>query len=395
MRTAQSRRLPALWGILALACTLLANARPARAMTAEEAGAVEQGMGALFRSDYDGAQRLFREALEKHPGHAAYSLGYATSVWWRMENNFALPDSPEEKTFVAAVKQAIHDAKRARDESGQAQDHLHLAAAYGLRGRWRASRRRWLSAYLDGRRAYRNAKEALKLDPALYDAYLGIGAFDYYVAGLSGIVQALAFTSGGDKTEGLAKLRLAAERGRFGRVAAKLLLVGIHWTLEKKPQEAWRILEELHGQYPDSPLMDSMRLLGLFHLRDSTRLKAEARSYLEKAQRGAPFFQPIDRPVGRCFLGLAAQLSGENAEALKEYEVALNDVPPNHRWRSVLRLFMGEALDLLDRREDAETAYKLALKEPPLWGVHRYARHLLRRPFRSGDNPLPARDSGL
>lgn len=364
-------------------------------MTAEEAGAVEHGMDALFRSDYDGAERLFGEALGKQPGNPVYSLGYATSVWWRMENNFALPDSPQERAFLAAVKRAIQDTKRAKNETGGAEARLHLGAAYGLRGRWRASRRRWWGAYLDGRRAYRHAREALKLDPALYDANLGIGAFDYYVATLSRFVRALAFTSGGDKAEGLAKLRLAAERGRSSRVAAKMLLVGIYWTLEKNPQEAWSILEELHGLYPDSPLMDSMRLLGLFHLRDSEKLKTEARSYLERAERGAPYFQPIDRPVGRAFLGLAEQLSGKYAEALKEYELALDDVPPNHRWGSVLRLFMGEALDLSGRREDAKAAYRLSLEAPPLWGVHRYARHLLRHPFRPEDNPLPTRDSGL
>ena len=106
-----------------------------------------------------------------------------------------------------------------------------------------SSRKSWLTAYIDGRRAYRNAGKAVALDPALYDAYLGIGAFDYYVATLSGFVRALAFTGGGDKAQGLAKLRLAAERGRFSRVAAKLLLVGIYFPLEKKPREAWSILE--------------------------------------------------------------------------------------------------------------------------------------------------------
>lgn len=388
--------MPGLRGVslrLALAAFLLGLGAPARAMTPQEKQVVELGMDALYRSDYDKAERVFGEALGREPGNPVYSLGRAVGAWWRMENNFALPKSPEEKAFLSAVDQALDDAKKALDSADEAGAHLYLGSAYGLRGRWKASRQRWVSAYLDGRRAYKNAQKAVALDPELYDAYFGLGAFDYYVASLSRLVRALAFTKGGDKAMGLAQLRLAAEKGRFSRVAAKLLLVGIHWTFEKDPKEAWDILDEVHRQYPGSPLIESMRLLGLFHLRDAKELETAARGYLEKAQRGEPLYQPIDRPVGRCFLGLSKQLSGDYEEALKEYQAALDDVPPGHKWRSVMRLFMGETFDLLGRREEAKASYRQALKEAPLWGVPRYAERLLDHPFQAKDEPLPTRGS--
>lgn len=377
---------------LLLALLLLPPA-PARAMSAEDEAVVQRGLDALYMSDYEGAERIFAEAMSARPGDPVPSLGRATAVWWRMENDFAEPGSADEKEFAAAVKQAVADAKKARGAGG-AEAYLYLGAAYGLRGRREAALRQWFGAYFDGRRAYRNARKAVKLNPELYDAYLGLGAFDYYVATLSRFVRALAFTSGGGRDKGLSELDLAT-RGRYSGVAARLLIVGIDWTFEKKPQDAWKILEELHRRYPASPMIDAMRLIGLFQLRDGPGLKTEARIFLDKAERGAPFFRPADRPAGRYFLGLGEQLSGEYPQALAEYEEALKDVPAGHKMRSMLHLFMGECRDLQGRRDDAAALYRQALKDAPMWGVPRYAKYLLKRPFRAGDNPLPARNDDL
>lgn len=364
-------------------------------MTSEQESAVVRGLDCLYRLDFDGSEKVFVEAMKAHPGDPVYSLGAAVTAWWRLENDFVPAGSPEEKAFFAAVSAAIKDAKRESRSGVKAEGYLYLGAAYGLRGRREAAHHQWLSAYLDGRKAYRNERKAVKLDPDLADAYLGIGAFDYYVATLSRFVRLFVFTKVSDKSQGLEELRVAAEHGRFSGVAAKLVLVGIDWTFEKKPKEAWEILEELHERYPDSPLMDSMRLIALFHLRDGERLKRDARTFLEKAERGAPNFRPVDRDAGRYFLGLGEQLTGQYTRALTEYEHALRDVPPHHPWRSMLRLFMGECQDLLGRREEAVASYHQALAEPPLWGVPRYARYLLKHPFTAGENPLPARNDDL
>jgi tetratricopeptide (TPR) repeat protein len=383
------------FGPFVLAALVLLSPAPARAMTPEDEAVVARGLDALYMSDFDGAERIFREAQKSRPGDPVASLGFATAVWWRMENDFAPPGSADEKAFADAVKEALGDAKRARDHGGdKAEASLCLGAAYGLRARREAALHHWFSAYFAGKKAYRDAQKAVALNPELYDAYLGIGSFDYYVATLSSFVRAFAFTSGGGREKGLAELQLAT-RGRYSGVAAELLLVGIDWTFEKKPQDAWKILEELHAKYPESPMIDSMRLIGLFHLRDGAALKKEASAFLAKAERGAPFFRPLDVPGGRYFLGLGEQLSGEYVPALAEYESALAEVPAQHGMRSMLHLFIGECQDLQGRRDEALASYRQALKDPPLWGVPRYAKYLLKRPFQPGDNPLPARNDEL
>ncbi len=380
--------------LASLAALVLLSPAPARAMSPENKAVVVRGLDALYRSDYDGSEKIFADALRERPGDPPLSLGYAVAAWWRMENDFAPEGSPQEKNFLAAVKRASDDAARAAAARGDAESYLYLGAAYGLRGRLAAARKQWLKAYLDGRRSYRYERRAVKLDPGLNDAYLGLGTFDYYVARLSPIVRFFVFTKASDKAQGLAELQ-AAEKGEFSEVAAKLLLVGIDWTFEKKPREAWTILQELTARYPGSPLIASMRLIGLFHLRDGAGLEREARVFLQKAESGAQYYRPIDKAAGHYFLGLGEQLSGRYEAALAEERAALEFIPEGHRTRGLPRLFIGECLDLLGRRDEAVAAYRAALKDPPFWGVPRYAKYLVKHPFRAGDNPLPGRNDEL
>lgn len=379
---------------LALAAAALLAAAPARALSADDQKIVDSGLDALYHSDYDGSDAIFEKAVAEHPGDPALSLCDAISKWWRLENDFAPPGSPEEKRFLAADEKAIDDAKRASDKGNDAEAFVCLGAAYGLRGRLEAAQKHWLKAYGDGKRAYRSEQRAVKLDPSLDDAYLGLGAFDYYSARLSKFARFFIFTKNGDKGQGLAELERATH-GRFSGVAAQFLLVGIDWTFEKKPDEAWKILEELRARFPGSPLIEGMRLIGLFHKRDAAGLEREARVFLANAEKPAPFYRPLDKAVGHYFLGLGLQLAGKYEEAIKEDQSALALIPAGHRTRGLPLLFIGECQDLLGRRDEAAASYRLTLKEPEFWGVQRYAKFLLGHPFRPDANPLPGRNDEL
>ncbi|HXT00279.1 MAG TPA: hypothetical protein VN915_06365 [Elusimicrobiota bacterium] len=377
-----------------LTALLLWAAVPARALSPEDEKIVDSGLDAMYRSDYDGARKIFDEAVAARPGDPALSLCSAIEAWWVMESDFALAGSPQAKRFLDNDKRAIDDAKRASDKGGDAEAFTALGAAYGLRGRYEATQKHWFKAYGDGKRSYKSELSAAKLDPKLDDPYLGLGAFDYYSSRLSSFVRFFLFTKNGDKDKGLAELERATH-GRFSGVAAQFLLVGIDWTFEKKPQEAWKILEELRARYPGSPMIDGMRLIGLFHLRDAAGLEREARIFLANAEKPAPYYREIDKAAGHYFLGLGLQLSGKYEDAMREDEAALALIPQGHRTRSLPILFIGECQDLQGRREEAQATYKRALKEQQFWGVQRYAKYLLSHPFRPDSNPLPARSDEL
>ncbi len=376
-----------------LTALVLWPAVPARALTDADQKVIDRGLDSLYRCDYGGAEKIFLDALEERPHDPPLSLGYAIATWWRMENEFGPAGSPEEERFLVAVKDAIADAERVVAKKTDPEAYVCLGAAYGLRGRLEAARKRWLHAYMDGRRSYKAEERALELDPKLDDAYLGLGAFDYYASRLSHFVRHFMFAKG-DKDKGLAELARATH-GHFSADAARLLIVGIDWTFEKKPDEAKAILDELHARYADSPLIDFMRLIDRLRARDTEALRRDAKTYLEKAENGAPHFRPIDRAAGHYFLGVGEELAGHYEVAIAEEKAALELIPEGNRARGVPKLFIGECLDLMGKRDEAVKEYKEALQEPQFWGAQRYAKFLLKKPFRVGDNPLPAQSEEL
>src|SRR3569832_2007722 len=108
-------------GVAAVLAGLVLSAVPARALSPEDEKLVDSGLDALYHSDYDGARKIFDDAVAAHPGDPALSLGSAIEAWWRMENDFAAPGRPEAKRFIDADKRAIDDARRASDKGGDAE----------------------------------------------------------------------------------------------------------------------------------------------------------------------------------------------------------------------------------------------------------------------------------
>jgi hypothetical protein len=54
----------------------------------------------------------------------------------------------------------------------------------GLLARWEAITGHWHAAYRHGRQAFKAQQKAIEINPAQYDAYLGVGIFHYYTATL-------------------------------------------------------------------------------------------------------------------------------------------------------------------------------------------------------------------
>src|SRR5207237_6567850 len=83
----------------------------------------------------------------------------------------------------------------------------------------------------------RYAQELLRSDPQYYDAYLSTGITEYLVGSLPFFIRWFVHFDNvqGNKEQGIQNLKLVAERGRYMRPFAKILL-GIVYMQEEKPQ---------------------------------------------------------------------------------------------------------------------------------------------------------------
>jgi hypothetical protein len=102
------------------------------------------------------------------------------------------------------------------------------------------------------------AKKLLVIAPDAADAYLGLGTANYVIGNLPGIKKFLLGFAGihGDKKVGIQQLEIAADRGRYLRPFAKILLA-MAALREKKPEVARAQLTELAAEFPENPLFAS------------------------------------------------------------------------------------------------------------------------------------------
>ena len=102
----------------------------------------------------------------------------------------------------------------------------------------------------------RYAQELLRIDPTFYDAYLTTGLTEYMVGSLPFFIRWFVRFDNvqGSKEQGIQNLKLVAQKGRYLRPFAKILL-GIAYMREKKPRQTERLLAELTRDYPANPLL--------------------------------------------------------------------------------------------------------------------------------------------
>jgi tetratricopeptide (TPR) repeat protein len=286
-----------------------------------------------------------------------------------------------EKTL--AVAEALY--VKSTDPSTKARACFYEGGAWGLKGRWEVTRGNWMDAYHAGKEGRSYLKKAISLDPHLYDAYLGLGIYDYYAATLKG-VQALlsSLLMHGDRKRGLAETRMALQKGKHARVEAMLFLIDMYTSWEKQPQEALPLARTLHETYPQSPAMHLVLISALSANHQWDAAGHEATIFLQRAEQEKPFYNKHFIPAGLYYVGMSALYKGDSQTCTDRMNtlIASPGLSPNSRWLTFAYLRKGQAYDLEDKRELAVKEYKRVLARPDVWQSQEEAASGLKNPFK-------------
>ncbi|HEX4047507.1 MAG TPA: hypothetical protein VH309_06715, partial [Elusimicrobiota bacterium] len=253
------RRAAALLAAAALAALLPRPASAGPRLSPAAAAQLDQGLGRLYSLDYSGSRAAFHKLIELEPDNPFGYLFEAGGIWWESSQEFGLfQDTPAlQGLFEAdvAAAQTKADAYIDSDDPQMRADGYFVSGmALGTLGQWRLMKGHWIDAYFAGKKAIKHLRKCVKLDPDYYDAYLGLGVFDYQAARLSGIAK-LGFLLGvrGDEQRGLAEIRLAAGKSRYARRQASEFLLCIDLIDRRDFAASLSVLEKLRADFPQSP----------------------------------------------------------------------------------------------------------------------------------------------
>jgi len=209
------------------------------------------------------------QALQhEQPSHPLGYLLEAEARWWEIwceaaeyKYGMSMPrhkeKQPSDQVYLdlAMKAESLALASLAQHETADMYFYAGMAQAqvsrlYSLRGENRATAR-------EGVRGREHLLRALALDPALYDADLGLGLYNYYVDTLSAIARLLRFfmgIPGGSKDEGIRQLRQAMEHGQLTSAEARFYLaINLH-NYDQKYEEALQVISPLVDMYPENPI---------------------------------------------------------------------------------------------------------------------------------------------
>ena len=229
----------------------------------------------------DEIDRLIMLSIEQSIVHEYDSAIAAASRLIEME-----PDSPVGYFFMAGVyssmisdyedelwnedfhhysQLAVKKAQRLIENgNSDVWNYFYLGGSKGYISFQNLRTDRLFSALGHGMSAIKNLNKAVELDSTLYDAYLGIGNYKYWVSRKTQFVKWVPFISD-RREEGIADIYIAMWKGKYSGDSAASTL---GWILldEKKYDKALEVISEQIDKYPESRFFMYIQAKALFGL---------------------------------------------------------------------------------------------------------------------------------
>lgn len=284
---------------LAVVCRGSSAAETRRMTLPAEAGPLLQH---IYSGRFNQGIREARAMQLKMPEHPLGYLLEAEAAWWKVwctsaefKYGMNMPRHreklPEDQGYFDLLTKAYALAEKNLTARETAEMDLYAGMAEALRARLDGLRGENRAAARAGVKAREYFLRALKLDPGLGDACLGLGLYNYYVDTLSSMARVMRFfmgIPGGNKEEGIRLLHRAVEEGELSPAEARFYLaINLH-NYEQRYEEALQSITPLAEKYPENPLFQLARgdLLAKLGRKQQARIcyEAAAAGKLDDAQ---------------------------------------------------------------------------------------------------------------
>jgi tetratricopeptide (TPR) repeat protein len=233
---------------------------------------LDEGYRQMYDLQFPAAHRTFEEWQRQYPedpmGFVSDAAAYLFCEFDRLHilqaeffthdqhfitDNKLTPDAAVKRKFDAAIDAAIKLAARSpRNENSM----FATLLAGGLRSDYLALiDKRYMTSFKEMKAARQQAERLLAANPRFYDAWLAVGLENYMLSVKPLVLRWFLRMAGGetDRSAGIARLKLTAEKGRYLAPFASLLLAVVALR-DHDPNRARDLLEPLTREYPHNPL---------------------------------------------------------------------------------------------------------------------------------------------
>lgn len=368
------------------------NATAQSSIPEELAKRADAGVSAIYNLDLDSAKQQIDQLLIEYPNYPIGLFGRTMIEWSRFEYEFEKSNPAQAVSFKESIDTSIEGINQwLKDNQPDAQAYLALGGVYGVKGRFELANKSFVKAYFSGRKGLKFMNKAAKLDPNMYDAYLGEAVYQYYAGTLPSVVKILAkLVVSGNADKGIEYLNLIMNKGRFSADTAKLLLVEVSIESEKyyNPPLAAQYIEEIRQKYPQNPLYNFVGIIAAYENKQYDKVITDAQDFLSKIGK-VKFYSDIYISRAYTAIGTAYMAKGDynNAKQAFESSIKATATQDMSRWQLWNELRLAQVYDALGQKQQAADLYKTIEKRKETWGIDEVAHKYLKEGFRPGTYP--------
>lgn len=285
---------------------------------------LEHGQDLGMSLEFDEAEKVIRSVMARAPEHPLGRVFLLATLLSRAQEasrrgQRKVPDSfIHEANALIAIAEGQHQAF-----PHSAYPHLYLGAGYGARGLARLYIGSYFSSYRDGKHGVDHLKKAVALEPELYNAYMGLGQFEYYCGTLGSVLQFLLALPG-DPDKGLAMLKTCEEKATYAAGPCKAFRVRLIINDRKDFAAVEPELSALVARYPGNYDFAKAVFQALDSGLNTAALRRSAAEILRRVEHGwaPPPHARFDSQAASLSLGVAYLNASQRSDALPHLERA-------------------------------------------------------------------------
>jgi tetratricopeptide (TPR) repeat protein len=229
---------------------------------------IRQGLEQCYHFNWEKSEEIFRGIIKKYPDRPeGYHFLSGIYVWFYLSSK----DKNDLNIFTAYSDSAIDRGLELLEENENNDTILCLLGSnYSYRAIAFATAENYLDAVWAGKKSESYLTEALKINPERYDAYLGLGLYNFAAGQTPGALRWVLKLAGmgGDKELGIRYIKLAADKGKYNKIEAQY-----YYSQIANSKDAIEYLTELINKYPENVLFSYS--LASLNIRDRKLDKAE------------------------------------------------------------------------------------------------------------------------
>ncbi|MCZ7626509.1 MAG: hypothetical protein C3F12_01660 [Candidatus Methylomirabilota bacterium] len=303
------------------------------------------------------------------------------------------PTRQEMDGFLAAMRALIAKAEvRVKQTPEEPDLLLLLGMAWGSKAMIDSALGNYFAAYEAIRQTKWYLDRCLARQPTRYDAYYGLGLYDYILARVAWYYRPFMHLAlpPGDRERGLQELTTASERGATTRMLAKLALLQTYTGIEREFEKARPLADELLRRFPGNPELYFVAALvysELGRFPEALQIGHRIRANLDS---GRDHFTSEMRPRYLQLMGKIYMDRGDYPTALGFFRQAVEQPTDRYAWVTAWAWTRtGMIQDLLGKRAEAQRSYRMALAIKTDSIAKDTATQYLHEPYRKAPTPRP------